>query len=92
MGSIKFRFNYVVRHIGTEYVLVPIGENNFNGIVLLNQTSAILLELLRDNIIKDATALFQKKFSLSDASALATVDEFITELRKGRLINDDDIQ
>lgn len=86
---INFKFNFVVRHIGDAYVLVPIGENDFNGIVLLNRSSAILMELLRDNNINDATMLLKKQFLLSGSNALEIIKKFEADLRKWGLIYDD---
>ena len=89
MKSITFRFDFIIRHIGNAHVLVPIGENDFNGIVLLNQSSAMLIELLRDNNINDAATLFKRQCSISDDSASEIIEKFIVDLRKGGLTYDD---
>lgn len=89
MKSVNFRFDFVIRHIGNAYVLVPIGENDFNGIVLMNRSSAMLVELLRDHNINDATILFKKRCLIGDDSALKIIEKFIIDLRKGGLTYED---
>ena len=87
----KLRYEFSVMEMDGEYMAVPVGENagSFNGMLRMNEVSAEILDLLKEDTTPDAVhRILRERYPDSDdreiGEALAT---FLNQLiREGLLI------
>ena len=79
----KLREDFALRQVADTWVVLPLGPvtANFNGMLTLNESGAILWKALEHGGDRDALAdALCAKYDVSRAEALADVDEFLTRL------------
>lgn len=67
-NNIYFNFEFVIRRIGDLFVLVPVKENSFNGLLLINLTTKFIIENL-PNDEDTLTKLYKNWFNVSEIIA-----------------------
>ena len=85
----KIKSNYVLRSIGDQFVVVPIGEEaiKFNGIITLNNSGKFLFKKLQENVeITDLVDSLLNAYEVSEAKALKDVQNFINILKENDLL------
>ncbi|MBI9008559.1 MAG: PqqD family protein [Tenericutes bacterium] len=85
----KIKSNYVLREIGDQFVVVPIGEEaiKFNGIITLNNSGKFLFKQLQeDKQITDLVEAILDKYEVSEAKASKDVQNFINILKENDLL------
>lgn len=84
----KLKKNVVAREIMGETVLVPLGEaNDFNGMIILNETAGEVWKRLpdaasTDDIVRELLEIYD----VSEKTLKCDVDEFLNELKKFEII------
>lgn len=81
----KIKNGFVRREVAGTYVVVSVGmqDNNFNGMIKLNETSNFLWEKLENGAERDELVyLMTEEYDVDTAIASKDVDNFITELKK----------
>lgn len=84
----KLKKNVVAREIMGETVLVPLGEaNDFNGMIILNETAGEVWKMLpdaasTDDIVRELLEIYD----VSEETLKCDVDEFLNELKKFEII------
>ena len=76
----KIKKDFILRKVADSYVVVPVGKMtlDFNGIINLNETGAILFGLMQKGIEREE--LIEKlleEYDVSPEKAAADVDSFI---------------
>lgn len=84
----KLKKNVVAREIMGETVLVPLGEaNDFNGMIILNETAGEVWKRLPDTAsTDDIVRELLEIYDVSEETLKCDVDEFINELKKFEII------
>ncbi len=85
----KVKDSFVLRKIAGSNVVVPIGSEtaDFNGMMTLNETGAMLFEMLsKDRSIEDLTNAMLSEYDVSAADAEADVKAFVETLEKSGML------
>ncbi len=81
----KLKEGFVLRQVAGSWVVLPLGETsvNFNGMLSLNETGALLWQVLerggdRETMVEALTA----EYEVDNAVAADNVEEFLQTLEK----------
>ena len=86
----KINFEFVIREIAGEYVLVPIGKTTaeFNGLFPLTETGAFIWNLLPDAENEDYIVnKLLEEYEIDRETVQADVTQFLNKLREFRIID-----
>lgn len=81
----KIKNGFVVREVGGESVVVPVGEmsKNFHGMINLNETGAFLWRFFsEDHSIDEGVAALLEEYDVDEAIARADVEKFAETIEK----------
>ena len=76
----KIKKGFVIRNVGGESVVVPVGEmaKSFHGMINLNSTGAFLWKFFsEEHTVDEAVALMQKEYDIDEATAKNDVQAFV---------------
>lgn len=80
----KIKNGYILRKLGSEYMVVPVGEagQQFNGMIRMNAAGAWLWERLKEGTSKQALvqAMCANYEGLDAATAEADLNEFLQSI------------
>ncbi|MBQ8830095.1 MAG: PqqD family protein [Oscillospiraceae bacterium] len=79
----KLKYEFVVREIMGEYVLVPSGEAalTFGGMITTSEVGAFLIDVLKDEVTKEEMAdRLMAEYDVDIDTANADIDEFLSKL------------
>jgi len=82
----KFICKFVVKQIGKYAAILPIGENDYNGIITLNSTAALFVTKLLNHSIEDSIALYRDYYHLSTEQAYRDCNHILDALTHGGFI------
>ena len=83
--------NYVIKNIGNENILVPIGKEvlNLNGILVLNDTARFIWDRLeKENSAEELIKSVINEYDIDIKTADKEVEIFIEELKSRGLVAD----
>ena len=85
----KLKYNFAVREIMGEYVMVPLGEAalEFAGMISTSETGAWMVEALKEDVTQEE--LLQRllaEFDVDEETARADLQEFLGQLKKQNLL------
>ena len=85
----KLKYDFAVREIVGEYVMVPLGKGalEFSGMISTSETGALLVEALKQDVTRED--LLQKildEYDVDLPTANADLDEFLNQLRKLKIL------
>ena len=81
----KLKENFALRPVADTWVVLPLGEEsvNFNGMLTLNESGALLWHVLEKGGDREAMAdALMAEYIVDRAQALADADAFLEKLRK----------
>lgn len=81
----KLKYDFVVRNIVDEYVLVPAGDAAlaFGGMITTSEVGAFLIELLKNDVTREELASkLMEEYEVDADTAYADLDEFLGQLKK----------
>ena len=87
----KLRYEFSVMEMDGEFMAVPVGENagNFNGMLRMNEVSAEILDLLKEDTTPEAVhQILRERYPDSDGREIGeALTAFLNQLiREGLLI------
>ena len=85
----KISENFVLRQVADTWVVLPVGQASvdFNGMLTLNESGAILWRALEQGGSRDALAdALLAEYEVDRATALADVDAFLKKLKDTGII------
>lgn len=85
----KIKDGYVLREVAGYSVVVPVGEaaQNFNGMINLNESGAMLWRALENGATEEGlTELLLSEYDIDRAAAAADVNEFIGKMKSADLL------
>ena len=80
---LKLDKEYVLRQIGNDYIIVPVGKAalNFNGMITVNETGAFLWEqLLKGTDNEGLLRTLMETYEVTPEDAERDIDEFLDVL------------
>jgi len=89
--TMKLRYDFSVMEMDGEYMAVPVGENagSFNGMLRMNEVSAEILDLLKEDTTPEAVhRILRERYPDSDDREIGeALTSFLNQLiREGLLI------
>ena len=87
----KLKYDFEVREIMGEYVIVPLGEGalQFAGMISTSETGALLVETLKNDVTRqELLDRVLSEYEIDEASATADLDMFLKQLREFNLLID----
>ena len=87
----KLKYEFTVRQIMDEYVVIPAGESAiaFSGMIVTNDVGATLWEGLKENTTEEGlVSRLLEEFDADAVTARQDVAEFIANLRKLELLEE----
>ena len=85
----KVKDGYILRQVADSYVVIPLATEtvNFDGIINLNKTGALLWDLLKEHTTYDALAeTLIEMYDVSNEVALQDVTAFVAKLDSAHCI------
>ena len=82
---LKIDKEYVLRQIGDDYIIVPVGQAalSFNGMITVNETGAFLWEQLVEGTNKEEMLrTLMESYEVAQEEASRDIDEFLDVLHK----------
>lgn len=79
----KLKDSYILRQVADSWVVLPLGPVavEFNGMLTLNETGALLWQKLEQGADREALAdALTGEYAVDRSQALADVDEFLAKL------------
>ena len=79
----KRKVNWMMRSVGDENLLVPLGVQvmSQNGLITLNKTAAYIWELLAQNrTLDELTAAVMDRFNVDNTHVRADIEAFLIQL------------
>lgn len=86
---LKLDKEYVLRQIGDDYVIVPVGKAalDFNGMITVNDTGAFLWEQLVKGTSKEGLLeTLMETYEVTQEEAERDIDEFLDVLYKNNIL------
>lgn len=80
----KIKNGFVIRSVGGEHIVVPVGEmsKNFHGMINLNVTGAFLWQFFsEDHTLDEGVAAMLKNYDVEETVARRDVKNFIQTLQ-----------
>ena len=81
----KLKYNFALREIAGDYVLVPLGETAlaFSGMITTNEVGAFLWETLKEDVTKEQlVARVLEEFEVDQETAFHDIEEWIEQMEK----------
>ncbi len=86
----KLKYKFIVREIDGTHVAVAVGKDNenFNGMIKLNKSGAVIFKLLNEShvSIADIVKALTSVYDISEEKAEQTAKNFIEQFKKYELI------
>ena len=81
----KLKYNFALREIAGDYVLVPLGEAAlaFSGMITTNEVGAFLWETLKEDVTKEQlVARVLEEFEVDQETAFHDIEEWSEQMEK----------
>ena len=85
----RLKYEFSVRDIMGEYVMVPLGEGSleFSGMIATSETGALLVDALKQNVTREELlARILDAYDVDEQTAKADMDEFLDQLQRLNLL------
>ena len=85
----KIKDGFILRKIADNYIVVAVGDRikDFNGVINLNETGALLWRTLQMGAeIDDLVKALLNEYDVSEEIALNDVNNFVYKLQEAKLI------
>lgn len=87
----KIKEGFIIRKLAENYVVVPIDNinNDFKGMIQLNETGAFLFEQLQqEKTLDELLALMLEKYDIDTHKAKNDIELFVAKLKKDGLLDE----
>ncbi len=86
----KLKYSFVTNEVADKIVAVAVGDDmeKFNGFIKMNDVSAYIFNMLKEDVtVDDIVAAMQKDYAdATEAEIRENVEGFITELKKSDVL------
>ncbi|MDO4169561.1 MAG: PqqD family protein [Lachnospiraceae bacterium] len=86
----KIKKEFVLREIAGDYILVPVGNTamEFNGLITLNEVSALLWEKLQSEVsLEQLIDAVLEEYEVDRTTAAQDVEEFVDKLKETKILD-----
>lgn len=86
----KINKEFVLREIAGDYILVPVGNTamEFNGLITLNEVSALLWEKLQHEVsLEQLIDAVLEEYEVDRTTAAQDVEEFVDKLKETKILD-----
>lgn len=86
----KIKKEFVLREIAGDYILVPVGNTamEFNGLITLNEVSALLWEKLQNEVsLEQLIDAVLEEYEVDRTTAAQDVEEFVDKLKETKILD-----
>lgn len=82
--------NYMVKKVGSEYMIIPVSNTNvnFSKIFNTNEVGAFIFENLKNHSKEEVLELLKKEYNAKEEVLKNDLDEFINELKTRGIYSD----
>ena len=85
----KLNKNFLIHKTGSEFVVVPMGNANFSGVIKGNETLGVILDYLKKDITKEQIISEMKKiYDDENGQIELDVNNIVTRLKAVGAIDD----
>lgn len=87
----KLKYEFIIREVGDRYVAVAVGDNaeEFHGIIRMNKSGKIMMELLKNEITEtDLLTKLMEQYEGTEEFFKGEIDKFVGGLRNAGVIVD----
>lgn len=87
----KLKYEFIIREVGDRYVAVAVGDNaeEFHGIIRMNKSGKIMMELLKNEITEAGLlAKLMEQYEGTEEFFKGEIDKFVGGLRNAGVIVD----
>ncbi len=87
----KLKYEFAVREIVGEYVMVPLGEGAlaFSGMITTSEAGALLVEKLKQEVTRDQLRqVLLEEFDVDEETVNADLDAFLNQLKQLKLLEE----
>ncbi len=85
----KLKYEFIIREVGDRYVAVAVGDNaeEFHGIIRMNKSGKIMMELLKNEITEtDLLTKLMEQYEGTEEFFKGEIDKFVGGLRNAGVI------
>lgn len=85
----KLKYEFIIREVGDRYVAVAVGDNaeEFHGIIRMNKSGKIMMELLKNEITETGLlAKLMEQYEGTEEFFKGEIDKFVGGLRNAGVI------
>ncbi|MDO4943444.1 MAG: PqqD family protein [Lachnospiraceae bacterium] len=86
----KINKEFVLREIAGDYILVPVGNTamEFNGLITLNEVSALLWEKMQNEVsLEQLIDAVLEEYEVDRTTATQDVEEFVDRLKETKILD-----
>lgn len=87
----KLKYEFIIREVGDRYVAVAVGDNaeEFHGIIRMNKSGKIMMELLKNEITEAGLLTkLMEQYEGTEEFFKGEIDKFVGGLRNAGVIVD----
>ncbi|MBR2616067.1 MAG: PqqD family protein [Clostridia bacterium] len=85
----KIKDGYLLKNVASNFVVVPVGDLNFDGLISLNESGALLWERLEKGAeAEDLILALTEEYGIESDLARRDVEAFLDSLRTAELIDE----
>ena len=87
----KLKYEFIIREVGDRYVAVAVGDNaeEFHGIIRMNKSGKIMMELLKSEITEAGLLTkLMEQYEGTEEFFKGEIDKFVGGLRNAGVIVD----
>ena len=85
----KIKEGYLLKEVGGNFVVVPVGNVNFNGMLSLNETAVLIWKKLEQGCDEnELVSAFLEEYDVSEERAKEDVSAFVSKLIKAGILDE----
>ena len=85
----KIKDGYLLKEVGGNFVVVPVGNVNFNGMLSLNETAMLIWKKLAEGCDEDAlVAAFLEEYEVTEEQARKDISSFVAKLNEAGILDE----
>ena len=85
----KIKDGYLLKEVGGNFVVVPVGNVNFNGMLSLNETAMLIWKKLENGCEEaDLVNAFLEEYDVTEERAKEDISIFVNKLKKAGILDE----
>ena len=85
----KIKDGFLLKEVAGNYVVVPVGDVSFNGMLSLNETGYLIWKKLEEGCeTRDIVQAFLAEYDVSEEKATEDITAFLDRLKKAGMIDE----